>query len=162
MPQSPASTDWSALRGGLWKAAIALTRSREDAEDLTQQTFAAVLARRPECIEHVGYVRQTMFRLWLDEQRSVRRRLRRLARLAQWSAMGRRDRDADADGELRNHLHRAIEALPPLQHAVAVLRLVDELSYEEIAATLECSVETVRANLHLARKRMRQSLGEEP
>ena len=140
---------------------MALTRSREDAEDLAQQTFAAVLARRPECIDHVGYVRQTMLRLWLDEQRSVRRRLRRLAKLAQTGALGWFDRAAGSDVELRGRLHRAIDALPPLQHAVAVLRLIDELEYQDIATALECSVETVRANLHLARKKMRHLLGEE-
>jgi len=43
---------------------------------------------------------------------------------------------------------------------VLVLRLVEELDYEQIAETLSCSVETVRANLHVARRHVRETMGE--
>jgi DNA-directed RNA polymerase specialized sigma24 family protein len=41
-----------------------------------------------------------------------------------------------------------------------VLRCIEELDYREIADVLDCPVQTVRANLHLARKQVRRALGE--
>lgn len=155
--ESPA---WGLIRHRLYRSALSLTRSRADADDLTQQTLTVVLARRPENIGHLGYARRTMFHVWLDEQRSMRRRLRRLAARAKsltpWTQV---DPDAD-EADLHGRLRRAVEALPPQQHAVVVLRLIDELDYEEIASVLACSVGTVRANLHVARKKLRRMIGE--
>jgi RNA polymerase sigma factor (sigma-70 family) len=145
---------WPAMRQRLWRSALALTRSHQDAEDLTQQTFAAVLTRQPEFIEHVGYVHKTMFRLWLDEQRSMKRRLRHLARRAFSVIPSTRDRDQFADHEIADLVQRAVDRLAPRQ------RVIDGLDYQDIAATLECPVEAVRATLHLARKRLREALGE--
>ncbi len=158
--QGQASPTLAVLRNRLWQAALALTGSRDDADDLTQQTLATVLSRQPACLEHVGYVRRTMFRLWLDEQRSVGRRARRIARLAAAAATSvRLDEDA-SDDDVHDRVRWAVESLPPQQHAVAVLRLVEGLGYDEIAGVLECSVATVRANLHLARRGIRRMIGK--
>jgi RNA polymerase sigma-70 factor (ECF subfamily) len=152
--------DWSAVRGNLLRLAVALTRSRADAEDLTQQTLAALLARRPDRAAHAGYGRRTMVRTWLDQQRSLRRQFRRLTRLAMGSKPWHLDDDRMSNSDQLERLHTAIESLPPRQHATLVLRLVEELDYERIAATLDCSVQSVRANLHLGRQRVRQLVGE--
>lgn len=139
---------------------MALTRSHQDAEDLTQQTLATVLAREPEFIEHLGYVRKAMYRLWLDEQRSMRRRLRHLARRALTVTAAKWDRDRAADHEFEDRVRRAIDQLAPQQQAVFILRVIDGLDYEDIAVTLGCPVGAVRASLHLARKRLREAIGE--
>ena len=154
--------DWAALSERLRRMAIALTHRPDDAEELTQQTFAALLAKNPDRIEHLGYARQTMVRLWLDRQRSIRRRAAHLARLAfsarRWHVVA----DRLSAGEQKARMRRAIESLPPKQQAVLVLRLVEELGYDEIAEGLNCSVQTVRAHLHLGRRRVREILGEQP
>jgi RNA polymerase sigma factor (sigma-70 family) len=155
-----ASLAWLSLRQRLWQSALALTRSHEDAEDLTQQTLATVLARQPDFMEHLGYLRKTMFRLWLDEQRSMRRRLRHLARRALGVTPWKWDPDRAADHELGDLVQQAIDRLPPQQHAVVVLRVIDGLDYDDIAATLGCPVGAVRATLHLARKKLRAAIGE--
>ncbi len=59
-------------------------------------------------------------------------------------------------------MQSALRALPARQRAVVVLRLVEELDYAQIAETLDCSVGSVRSILHLARTRLRASLGERP
>lgn len=152
----------SLLRNRLWRAALALTRCPEDAEDLTQQTLATVLARCPENLGHVGYVRRTMLHIWLDEQRSMRRRIRRIATIALSKRSVRLDRDGLADAELFDLVQRAIDTLPPQQHAVVVLRLIEGLDYDDIASTLACSVEAIRASLHLARRTIRRMIGVPP
>lgn len=157
-----ATPNWSVLRECLWQTAFALTRSPNDADDLTQQTFATLLAKQPDRADHTAYARRTMLRLWLDQQRSVRRRLQRAARLSLTLRQWHLDSDRLSVADRHARARRVIEALPPRQRAIVVLRLVEELDYGEIATMLDCTIQTVRANLHLARQRVRRSLGEPP
>lgn len=61
--------------------------------------------------------------------------------------------------ELSIALARAIEALPPLDRDVFLLREAAGLSYEEIAAACELHVGAVRTRLHEARQKLRSMLG---
>ncbi len=54
------TTDWPAITERLRRLAQALTRSRDDADDLTQQTLVTLLVRQPERADHAGYTRRTM------------------------------------------------------------------------------------------------------
>ena len=154
--------DWPTVTDRLRRIALALTGSHDDADDLTQQTLVTLLVKNPDRADHAGYARKTMLRLWLDRQRSLRRQAMRLARLALAKTSRPADRDRPSLRDQYEETRRAIEILPPRQRAVVVLRLVEELDYAEIAATLNCSVRTVRANLHLGRQRVRQLVGEPP
>jgi|WetSurMetagenome_2_1015567.scaffolds.fasta_scaffold357462_2 RNA polymerase sigma-70 factor, ECF subfamily len=59
-------------------------------------------------------------------------------------------------------LRRAAESLPPPLRETLQLRLVEELSYEEIADVLDVPVGTVRSRLHSAVQKLRQSLAAGP
>ncbi|MBL8762661.1 MAG: sigma-70 family RNA polymerase sigma factor [Phycisphaerae bacterium] len=155
------TTDWRALASRLESLAMALTRNQADADDLVQQTLLKLLGKAPERADHLGYARATMTRAWLDEQRSVRRRVRRMFDAARLHPTIHQDRAALDESELIERVGRAIDTLPPRQRAVFALRLMEGLDYEAIAQVLDCSIETVRASLHLARQRVRRHLGEE-
>jgi len=62
----------------LFRAAWALCGSREDAEDLVQETYARVLAKprflRSE--DHLGYLLRTLLNTFLNQKRTESRRLR--------------------------------------------------------------------------------------
>jgi RNA polymerase sigma-70 factor (ECF subfamily) len=60
--------------------------------------------------------------------------------------------------ELLNHITAAIDALPPQQQTVILLHEVEGLSKKLIAEILDCSLVTVRTNLHHARRKLRKSL----
>jgi RNA polymerase sigma-70 factor (ECF subfamily) len=51
-----------------------------------------------------------------------------------------------------------MQRLPEKQRLVMHLRDVEEMAYEEIAKTLDISLDQVKVNLHRARKTIRQSL----
>lgn len=158
-----AAADWAHLAERLRRLAVALTGDRDRAEDLCQGTLAAMLARAPEQVGNIGYARKAMLRRWLDEQRSLRRRAERVARLA--GMMGtRRWAGSPEEGvgraEALARVRGAMGGLPARQRAVLVMRLVEGLEYEQIAAELGCSVAAVRASLHLARQRVRRQVGE--
>jgi len=60
--------------------------------------------------------------------------------------------------ELEAALHRAIAELPEERRIVVVLRDLEGLAYEEIAAALELELGTVRSRLHRARMDLKAKL----
>jgi RNA polymerase sigma-70 factor (ECF subfamily) len=65
---------------------------------------------------------------------------------------------AAEQGELEAALHRAIAELPEDRRVVIVLRDLEGLSYEEIAATLDLPLGTVRSRIHRARTDLKDKL----
>lgn len=59
-----------------------------------------------------------------------------------------------------SEIGEAISALPPRQRIALVMRYVQGLEYEEIAAALDCSQETARANVSHAIRQLRRELVE--
>ncbi len=73
----------------------------------------------------------------------------------QWADPGAEAPDEAAHrSELRGALEWAFTQLSPQHRAVMVLREVEGLSYEEIAAAMGSSIGTVMSRLHYARKRL--------
>jgi RNA polymerase sigma-70 factor (ECF subfamily) len=54
----------------------------------------------------------------------------------------------------------AMEELPEQMRKCVMLRVYQELSYQEIAVVLRLSVETVKTHLHQARQRLRIRLAD--
>jgi len=154
--------DWADLRQRLNRYAAALTGGADEADELTQQTFASLLAKAPRSADHLGYARTTMTRLWLDRQRSLKRRVRVLRSIAATWLDRRPDADRLDVSEQAARAQRAIETLPPRQRAALVMRLIEGLDYATIAASLGCDAGAVRSSLHLARASLRETLGENP
>ena len=155
-PQAP---DWADLSTRLRRAARALTRSDDHAADLVQQTFVRLLSRAPEHVGNVAYARRVMLRLWLDEQRSLKRRMTRIVSRSLTQARWHVDADTVETSERLAAIHQAIDALPPRQRAAIVLRLIEQLDYDHIADAMGCDVGNVRSLLHAARARIRDDIG---
>ncbi len=158
----PDTADWTDTVGRLHRFALTLTHDGHAADDLTQQALANVLARAPGQIGNAAYLRRSLVRLWLDSQRSWRRRMAHLVRVAASATRWKTDRDRADEREQVERVRAAVALLPPRQRAVLTLRLIEGLDYADIADMLGCSLESVRASLHLARRRVRRVLGEEP
>jgi RNA polymerase sigma-70 factor (ECF subfamily) len=62
------------------------------------------------------------------------------------------------EGEAARVMDQALGRLPPEQRAVFVLRVVEEMSYKEIAASLGINVGTVMSRLARAREKLREAL----
>jgi len=56
-------------------------------------------------------------------------------------------------------LEAAIDALPPLYRTIILLRLRDDMSYDQISKVLGISMGTVMSRLARARRRLKDSLG---
>lgn len=62
--------------------------------------------------------------------------------------------------EIRTIVNRAIDALPEDLRTAIVLRELEGMSYEEIAASMECPVGTVRSRIFRAREAIDRKLAE--
>jgi len=63
-----------------------------------------------------------------------------------------------AAAEIRGRIQLALQKLPEKLRAAVVLREIEALSYEEIAAVLQTSVGTVKSRLSRAREQLRKLL----
>ena len=94
-------------------------------------------------------------RLGAGERRLTRGGDSELARLAEPAA----DPAGDLErSEVEQALHRAIAELPDDRRIVVVLRDLEGLSYDEIAAALDLELGTVRSRLHRARMDLKDKL----
>lgn len=62
--------------------------------------------------------------------------------------------------EIGSAIERAIASLRPEYRACIMLRHVEDRSYEEIAATLDLPLGTVKTYIHRARHQLREALGD--
>ena len=140
----------------LYRAAWALCGSREDAEDLVQETYARVLAR-PRLLrseDDLGYLLRALRNTFLTQKRTERRRLR-LDPLPD-------ELDAVADPHAREpdavleagEVYTAISELSDEFRDVLVAVDVTGLSYEETARALRIPKGTVMSRLYRARQQV--------
>src|ERR1041385_8171879 len=131
-PESDTLADWEAISARLRRLAGGLTRNSAEADDLTQQALTRLLTARPQHVAHVGYARSVLVRLWLDQQRTLRRRAKRWTELLIRSRSAVTPRDTAEDAEQVERIRNSITRLAPQQRAVLALRLIEDLDYEQI------------------------------
>jgi len=95
----------------------------------------------------------------LSERRSRRRRVARVMTTDDLTEFERPGPPTRSDGpESGFDLERALATLPPGARAVFVLHDVEGYKHEEIAALLDMAVGTSKAQLHRARRLLREAL----
>jgi RNA polymerase sigma-70 factor (ECF subfamily) len=147
----------------LYRAAWGLCGSREEAEDLVQETFARVL-RRPRLLrsdDDLSYLLRALRNTFFSARRATSRRVQAtpvgddLERLAD-TAVDEPDTRIDSE-----RLYAEIAELPPdFRDTLVAIDLVG-LSYREASRALRVGEATVTTRLHRARKRLAQALREE-
>src|SRR5512133_2911865 len=140
----------------LYRAAWALCGSREDAEDLVQETYARVLAR-PRVLrreDDLGYLLRALRNTFLNQRRSESRRLRAAPLPDTLDVVADpHARQPDAAFEAAE-LYGAIAALPDDFRDVIVAVDVTGLSYKEAARALRIREGTVMSRLYRARQQV--------
>ncbi|MEU6765506.1 sigma-70 family RNA polymerase sigma factor [Streptomyces sp. NPDC046853] len=143
----------------LMARAYMMCGSRQDAEDVVQDAFVAVLPRwaqyssyeTPEAVVHRAMVQ----RVWKMRQRRARW-LGRLKDVVPPEAVW----DPQISAETSEVLE-ALRELPLRQRAVLVLHALAGFSSQEIADELEISVDTVRTHKYRGREKLKCMLGME-
>jgi len=124
------------------RTAYALCGDWVAAEELAQHAFVRVYARWSKVARGnaEGYLRTVLTRLFLDTRRRGRGRERLVADTPE-----RPQRADTARVEDRQSLLAAPQEVSPRQRATLVLRIVHDLSVEQVAEILGCSTGTVKS-----------------
>lgn len=152
--------EFSMFVAARWRAlthtAYLLTGDFHEAEDLVQATLARVYPHwrriRQETAE--SYVRRCLVNTHRSRHRK-RRIVHFLVPLLPDSASPAADADPSAAGEERDVLLRALADLPVRMRTVVVLRYWEDLSAEDVARALGCSVGTVKSQASRALVKLR-------
>ena len=131
--------------------ALRLTGSRDDADDLYQETFLAAFRSWPP--PRAGNERAWLYRIATNKAIDRVRQSRRVVPLADLRLAA-----PERDGVTLADLRTAIRALPTGQRAAFVLRKVEGHSYAEVADVLGCSQEAARARVAEAMKKLKEAV----
>jgi RNA polymerase sigma-70 factor (ECF subfamily) len=140
----------------LYRAAWALTGSREDAEDLVQETYARVLGR-PRLLrneDELGYLLRSLRNTFLNQKRADRRRLRPDPLPDELGLVA--DPWAREPSEVLEaaELYATIADLPENYRDVLVAVDIGGLSYKEAGRALRIREGTVMSRLYRARQQV--------
>jgi RNA polymerase sigma-70 factor (ECF subfamily) len=144
----------------LFRAAVGITGSREDAEDAVQDVFAG-LARARGSLNAVdnlpGYLFAALRRAAIRHAEARRAESRAVEQLPPHAPAAPIEQNA--------RLERALAALPTEQREVLALKIDAELTFEEVAAALSVSPNTAASRYRYAIEKLRASMlleGEAP
>lgn len=153
----------------VFNLAYQVVRNREDALDVAQEAFVkafASLASFKGEASFTTWMHRIVVNLAIDCLRRRRRgdpatyddRLAVPEDAGQNLAAPDDPETALETRQVRSLLSRGIEALPPAHRAVLILREIEELSYEQIAQAVGCSLGTVMSRLFYARRKLQKVL----
>lgn len=159
----------------VFSIALRMVRSREDAEDVAQETFVRVfrsLDRYDPNRPFAAWLYTIVSRLAIDHLR--RRRVRPVPlvhrepgseeeRLLDVEDPGPLPDEITSNAEEEARTDHLIQRLPPHYRIIVMLRHQQDLSYEEIAVALNLPLGTVKARIHRARALLKDMIeGEAP
>jgi RNA polymerase sigma-70 factor (sigma-E family) len=140
--------------------AYLLTRDRQAAEELVQDTLVALYPQWPKVAaaqSPIAYVRRAVINRYLNQQRR--------ALMAERISELLPERQAPPDFahriDDRDQLRRVLSTLPPRQRAAVVLRYFHDLTDQQVADELGCRATTVRSLISRALSTLRAATGTE-
>lgn len=156
--------------------------SPEDCRDLTQETFLKAFRGLSGFRDEAGlktWLLRIAANVWknaLRDQQAVKRSAMKTVSLEEIQTVARplsrvvstipnpppapNPLDHVIRSEASRVLREAVEELPPRMRRCVLLRIDRGLKYREIATVLSVSVDTVKTQLHQARQRLKDDLGE--
>jgi len=137
-----------------------MCRSREEAEDLVQETFARVL-QKPRFLrsdDDIGYLLRVLRNTFVSTRRSAARRPEIPVQPEDLAWVEDRSSIQPEDGLEYAELYRAIASLPdPFRDALIAVDVVG-LSYREAGRALSVREATITTRLHRARQRLASAI----
>ena len=146
---------------------LRLTRTREDAQDLTQETFMNAYAALPRWQPDAQFT-TWLLRIARNLAYDMLRRSQRVDFVALEPEHAAQLVDTAPTPEAVLHgvqrlrqLEAALALLPTEQREVLLLREIENLSYDEIAAVLDLPLGTIKSRIARARRALAETMPHE-
>ena len=150
----------------VYNLALRVVKDENEALDLAQETFVRAWTALP------NFKGQSQFRSWLyrivtnlcyNRLPNLRRSLNDLGDdvmedIPETDSTFANPAQEFESNETRNYLHKAIEGLDENYRLLITMRYQNELSYEEIASTLNLPLGTVKTGIFRGKEQLRKSL----
>ena len=144
-----------------------LTRDRELAEDLYQDTFLTAIQKQKQIDDEAsikGYLLSISVHLWKNAKRKLawRNRIAPMGQLddATEQFFNYTEKDAVLEKEKKTLIRDAVQRLSEKYRIVILLFYMQELSQEEIANVLHIPIGTVKSRLYTAKQLLKSELEE--
>lgn len=154
-------------RTKVFNLAYSLTRDRDAADDLAQESFIKAYFALPRFKLKSGFG-TWLYRIAMNTVKDYLRKKGRIREVAfgkeiehlviQEDEMERKEKKQQEE-QNRRLVHEAIQSLPEKYQLILSLRDIQGFSYGEIADILNISPGTVDSRLHRARKSLRKKIG---
>ena len=149
--------------GSLYRYARSLCGDPWDADELLQETYKrALAARRKPVVASADELRPWIFtimrHIWQNERRRVSRSQEMQFEDELPSIPDDCAEQALSRELLLSDVRAAVDSLPVHWREIIVMRDIEDFSYAQIAAALECPIGTVMSRLARARAALRQIL----
>ncbi len=148
-------------KGPLLRFCFQMLRNWEDAGDVLQDAFRWVAAHAAAYEPRARFTTY-LYRIARNRCIDILRSRRRWNLKPLPTGFDAADDTAGAPrfepGEIESHIRKALDDVPELYREVLQLRIVEAMSYDDIAEVLDCPVGTVKSRLHTALGLLRQAL----
>lgn len=142
------------------KTIYRIVQDAATAEDLAQDVFIRIWNRRAELqqVYFKAYLHKAAINMALDHLDKNKRRGPHVSLEDQAEPAVQAATAGQSLHQTNRHIQQAIDSLPEKCREIFVLSRYEEMSYREIAATLNISVKTVENQIMTALKKLRVSL----
>ena len=144
-------------------------KNHEQAQEVTQDAFIKAY-RNLHLFHHGSSFYTWLYRIAVNTAIDAKRKKGRATEVAYdeqldveqgsgYDALTTRSVLADEELEskdLEKYLQGCLEKIPEPQRLAVILKDVEELSYQEIAEVMQCSIGTVMSRIHYGRKRLKE------
>jgi RNA polymerase sigma-70 factor (ECF subfamily) len=148
---------YDAYSGAIYRQALSILECRADAEDVVQDVFLKLVRRRG------GPILDLKAYLLTAARHQACSSLRRSAPIDLMADPELLSRPVERGAEPRldrQEIQDALEALPDDQREVVVLKVYEQMTFEEISRRVRASANTVASRYRYALKKLRRTLGD--
>ncbi len=143
----------------VYRTAMKITRDRDAAFDVTQDTFLQAFGGI-DSFDGRATLGTWLYRIAVNQALQLLRRQKTERRHLRIVAERSPTETEPTDNGFQSDVESALDTLPEHDRAILVLKYQEGLSYEEIAASLDCAPGTVASRLNRARDRLRKIMAE--
>lgn len=143
-------------QAALYRLAFSYTHNRDAALDIVQDTVVQAISHA-DALRDRQAVKPWIYRILVNESLAYLRRNKKLVFLDEFPDRPGQQEDL---GE-KMDVYRAVDHLDPKLKTIVLLRYFEDLKLEEIAQATGANLNTVKARLYRALKKMREELGYE-